>query len=135
MDRVTVDTRRVDTRCRKGGAPGFRAIYNKYVVSDIAGKDRQLGMRDMCGVGSRVAADRCDCVGGAGDDRHRGVNLFEAFGQEGRAERRRHREHRAHPHVAIGAAVLGERSAVRLVVVGQCLGLGAQIGELGRRLT
>ena len=91
-------------------------------------------MRDMRGIKSRVVADRCDRVGGTGDDRHRDVDPFEAFGQKGRTERRRHREHRAYPRVAVGPAVIGERGAIRLVGVGERLGLGAQIAKLWRRL-
>src|SRR6516164_3387380 len=43
VDRVAVDTGRVETERRKSGAPGLRAVREKDVVPDIAGKDRHLG--------------------------------------------------------------------------------------------
>ena len=103
-------------------------------MPDITREDRQLALRHMRSVVPRVAADRCNRVSGGRDDRHWDVDRLEAFGQEGRAERRRHRKHRAHSRVAIGAAVPGERGPVRCVAVSQGLRLGAQIAKLGRRL-
>jgi hypothetical protein len=37
VDRVAVDTGRVETERRKSGAPGLRAVREKDVVPDIAG--------------------------------------------------------------------------------------------------
>jgi len=80
VDRVAVDTGRVETERRKSGAPGLRAVREKDVVPDIAGKDRHLGVGDIRGIKSRAAADRHDRVRRTGDDRHRDVDPFEAFG-------------------------------------------------------
>jgi len=59
----------VDAQRRKSGAPGLRAVHEKDVVPDIAGKDRYLGVRDIRGIKSRAAADRHDRVRRTGDDR------------------------------------------------------------------
>jgi hypothetical protein len=44
---VAIDAWRVDAQARRYGAPSFRAVHEKDVTPDIAGKDRQLGMPDM----------------------------------------------------------------------------------------
>ena len=65
MDCVAIHTGRVDAPRRHGSTPGRSAIRGKDVMSDPAGEDRQLGMRDMRGIKSRVVADRCGRVAGA----------------------------------------------------------------------
>jgi hypothetical protein len=44
---VAIDAWRVDAQARRYGAPSIRAVHEKDLVPDIAGKHRQLGMRDM----------------------------------------------------------------------------------------
>ena len=60
MDRVAIDARLIDADRGNGTAAFLRAIVEKHVVVDIAGKYRHRRMRNMRRIIIRIAVDRSD---------------------------------------------------------------------------